>query len=196
MTQNYNGGGARLLDVPVGMQADGTGPDAAVANAFFVAVEPVAGTWVAVTIAAQPDVPRNVTFTVTDANSTLTGATLEIIGFDAMGRALEETISTSVGGTQVLVGEYCFGSITSARYVVSGVVTGAADTVTGGYGNTLGFPYSLGAVSDIIRRRKDATAGVGTVDIPTGTHGVWILSAGDVPNGTRLYYADIWSTAE
>jgi hypothetical protein len=196
MAQNYNGGGAYLRNVPVGMQTDGTGPDAASLTAFFAAIEPVAGTWVAVSIAAQPDAPRNVTFTITDANSSITGATLEVIGTDAQDRALEETISTSSAGTQTVVGARCFKTITSARYIVSGVVTGGADLVQGGYGDILGIPYAIAAVSDVMNRRQDANAGVGTISIPTGTHGTWTLSGGNVPNGTRLYYADIWSSAD
>ena len=194
MTQVYNGAGAYLRNIEI-MQADGGPPDAADTDAFFVAIEPIAGTWVDVVIANQPDVPRNVTFGIVDANSSITGATLEITGTDSQGRALQETISTSVAGTQTVVGERCFATITSARYIVSGVVTVGADTVQGGYGDILGLPLAIADISDVKNRRQDGNSAVGTLSIPTGTHGTWELSGGNVPNAARRYYVDIHSTA-
>lgn len=194
MTAVYNGAGAYLRNIPI-QQADGTAPDAADNDAFFVAIEPVAGAWTAVSIANQPDVARNITFGLIDANSSITSATLEVIGTDSQGRALEETISTSLAGTQTLIGERCFGSVTSARYTVSGTVTGGADTVQGGYGDILGLPLAIADITDVKNRRQDANSGVGTLSIPTGTHGTWTLSGGNVPDGAREYFVTIQSTA-
>lgn len=194
MSVNYNGAGAYWREIPI-VRADGTAPLAADTDQFFVAIEPVAGAWVSVSIANQPDVPRNATFGIVDANSSITGATLEVTGTDSQGRTLMETISTSTAGTQTVVGERAFATITSARYIVSGVVTGGADTVQGGYGDVLGLPLAIGAVSDVKNRRQDANSAVGTISIPTGDHGTWELSGGNAPNGARLYFVDIQSTA-
>lgn len=195
MTVNYNGGGSYLREIPI-LSATGTAPLAADTNHFFVAVEPIAGTWVAVTIANQADVARNITFGIVDANSSITAATLEVTGTDSQGRALQETISTSTAGTQTVVGERCFATVTSARYIVSGVVTGGADTVQGGYGDILGLPLAIANISDVKNRRQDANSAVGTLSIPTGDHGTWELSGANIPNAARLYYVTIQSTAD
>lgn len=194
MTAVYNGAGAYLRNIPL-ISSAGAAPLAADTDQFFVAIEPIAGTWVAVSIANQPDVARNVTFGVVDANSSITAGYLEIIGFDSQGRALQETITFPGGGTATVVGLYAFGSITSARYMAAGVVTGAADTFQGGYGDVLGLPYAIADIADVKNRRKDSSAGVGTILIPGGTHGTWTLSGGDVPNAARQFFCDIQSTA-
>ena len=42
----------------------------------------------ALTIAAHPDVPRNITITVTDANASITGGTCTVVGVDHAGTAI------------------------------------------------------------------------------------------------------------
>lgn len=194
MSVNYNGGGSYQYNTQI-MSNAGAAPVIADVDAFFVAVLPVAGAWASVTIAAQPDVPRNVTFLVTDGDSGITSGYLEITGTDSQGRALQETITFGGGGTATVTGLYAFKTITSARYIVAGVVSGA-DRVQGGYGNTLGLPYAIASISDIKNRWVSVTgAGVGTLSIPGGTHGVWIVSAADAPDGTNRYYVSTQSTA-
>lgn len=193
MTAVYNAAGAYLANIPI-ISAAGAVPIAAVTNGFFTAVLPVAGVWTAVTIAAQPDVPRNVTFLVTDADSGIASAYLEVTGTDAQDRVLMETLSFGGGGTATITGTLCFKTITSARFIAAATVSGA-DTLTGGYGNILGIKYDAGAVTNVKNRRKDSTAAVGTILIPAGTHCTWTLSGGDVPNAARAYFYDFQSTA-
>lgn len=190
MSVNYNGGGSTQYDVQI-QSAAGAAPIAAVADGFFTAVLPVAGVWTAVAIANQPDVPRNVTFGIVDADSGIASAYLEVIGTDSQDRALEETLTFSGGGTATIVGNKCFKTITSARFIAAATVSGA-DTLQGGYGNILGLPYDIGAVSDVINRREDGNAGVGTID---ATYNSWTLSGGNVPDAANRYYVTIRSTA-
>lgn len=96
----------------------------------------------ALVLAAQPDVPRNVTATLTDADDSVTG-TLTITGTDIRGRTITETMNVELGVGKVFVGTKIFASVTSA--VISGT-TGAApgvDTVTVGVGDVIGTPMDL-----------------------------------------------------
>ena len=192
MSFNYNGGGAAFYDIPI-VQPDGTAPEAAVADQCVVAFEPTAGAFNAITVANQPDVPRNVTFGVVDANSSITSAAAVIVGTDYQDRSLQETISFPGGGTDTIIGLLCFKTIDESKsYIaVAGVVTGGMDTVQLGYGNAFGTPLQIASVDDVTNRRVDNTTGVGSISVANQS---WDVTA-NPPDGAKMYFISIHSSA-
>jgi hypothetical protein len=97
----------------------------------------------------QPDVPRNITAVLTDADNSCTG-TVTISGFDQQGRAVSEVMSPNgAGGGKTLVGTKIF-----AR-VIDVVVTGAAGAAPGdnlevGVGLKFGIPFDLSAGAEVL----------------------------------------------
>lgn len=104
---------------------------------IVTALDPVADG--ALTVAAQPDVPRNVTMTIVDANASSSGV-CTVKGFDMFGFALTEVFTWAAAGTQA--GTELFATVASA--VVSGVAGAAAgDTISIGVGNLIALPKQI-----------------------------------------------------
>lgn len=96
------------------------------------------------TIAAQPDVPRNLTVLLTDANNSCTG-TLTITGKDIAGRTVTEVMTPDgLGGGKTLTGTKVFASVTSAVVVGKGGTT-STDQIQIGVGNKIGLPVDIDA---------------------------------------------------
>ena len=99
------------------------------------------------TIAAQPDVPRNITGTLTDANDSVT-STVTIRGLDIAGRIIEEVMEIAAGVGKVFTGTKIFATVTSV--VVSGTSGNAAgDTLSIGVGNVIGLPKTINNVQAV-----------------------------------------------
>lgn len=90
-------------------------------------------------IAAQPDVPRSLTVTVTDANASITAGTVTIVGTDPQGRTVTEVLTLP---TLTLTGTKIFASVTSVT-VASLAGAAAGDTITVGVGNKIGLPFDI-----------------------------------------------------
>ena len=180
----WSNNNAPFYDIEI-ENADGTPPAAAVVTAIHAAVEPTANIWQVEAIAAQPGVGRNVVIDVVDANSSMTTVTYEIIGLDTKGRGQEETITDGLAGTRLITGTKMFKTLTTVRHYVTGTVTGAADTVSAGYGDRVELPYDIEETTDIWSRREDGNAGVGTID---ADNQAWILSGGNKPDGINRYF--------
>jgi hypothetical protein len=140
-------------------------------------------------IAAQPDVPRKLFVFITDANSSITAGNLVLVGIDASGAAIRETI-TLTGGTATKTTVNAFAILTSAT-IDSLAGAAGADHVAIGVGDALGLPVRAGAVLSVFKEAVGATVAstpvnetVGTVDsvartvIPTtatdGTKCLWL----------------------
>lgn len=94
-------------------------------------------------IAAQPDVPRNITAVLTDADNSVTGL-LTITGKDCRGRTITETMAPDgAGGGKTLTGTKIFASITSAVITDSEGEVAETDLIKIGVGNVIGTPYDL-----------------------------------------------------
>lgn len=96
----------------------------------------------AYTIAAQPDVPRNITVTQTAVDAEDTNGTIVVVGTDIAGNAITETITPNDGVT--VAGAKAFKTVTS----VTGkdwVIGGGNDTITVGVGSLIGLPYLIPA---------------------------------------------------
>lgn len=96
----------------------------------------------AMTIAAQPDTPRNLTATLTDANSSVTAGTLTINGLDPQGNAVQEVVGFAAlraGWT----GTKIFASVTSLAIAGVAGATAGTDVIVVGVGSTIGLPSNI-----------------------------------------------------
>ncbi len=85
------------------------------------------------TIAGQPDIPRPLTITITDADSGTTGATFIVKGMDENEKAITETLHYSTGDSKTIVGSKYFKYVYEVELdQIEGA--GAADTASVGYG--------------------------------------------------------------
>ena len=144
-------------------------------------------------IAAQPDVPRNVTCTLTDANNSVTGL-LTITGKNVKGETITETMAPDgAGGGKTLTGTKIFASITSC--VISGTAGALAgtDVLVIGVGTVIGLPFDILATAAVqhvylggVRIAAPVlTAGVNLsgIDVSAGTYnGTKVLMAVVQPN--------------
>ena len=144
----------------------------------------------ALTIAAQPDVPRNLTVTVTDDNDSITGGTLTITGLDARGEAVSEVLNIANGKT--LTGTKIFGSVTSAVIAgTTGTAASGTDVLIIGVGNVIGLPADIGVTAAVKHVYLGGTR-VASPTIATGnqTSGVNVSAA--TYNGSKalhVYFA-------
>ena len=138
------------------------------------------------TIAAQPDVPRNVFLTVVDTTPGIVAGTVTVTGVGAYGQTLVETFNCAAGaGTYT--GNRAFATIATIVTAGFSVLGGSGDeTFKAGYGLKIGLPcYKLKSVY------KTCVAGaneaVGTVNTTYGT-----IITTTAPDDSRDF--DIWFT--
>lgn len=147
-------------------------------------------------IAAQPDVPRNLTATLTDADNSVTGL-LTITGKDCKGRTITETMAPDgAGGGKTLTGTKIFAQVTSAVITDSEGEVAETDLIKIGVGNVIGTAFDMD--TDTVVRH--VYLGGARQETPTTVTGVSIsginASAGTY-NGTKVLQAFIQlSTAE
>ncbi len=113
-------------------------------NYVVAAGDASAATPITFVIANQPDVPRNVTFTL--GNGQITAFTLVVTGKDANNRDIAETFTEVGGFTQT--GVRAFLSITTVQ-LTARTGTGAGDKLDMGIGKVFGFPGQIGATADV-----------------------------------------------
>lgn len=131
----------------------------------------------ALTVAAQPDVPRNVTVTLTDADDSVSGV-CTIIGTDIRGRTITEVQTVVAGVGKAFTGTKIFASVTSATISGTSGAAAGTDVVTVGVGNVIGTAMDLDSVAVV----RAAYLG-GTKLTPTLTTGE-SLSGLDASAGT------------
>jgi len=101
----------------------------------------------ALTIAAQPDYPRTLRGYLTDANASITNGTVTFVGTDQNGVGISDTLTFTAAGAQTTV--KAFAHVTAATWaLVSGTVTGSSDTISVGYGASLGLPAAPNCIYD------------------------------------------------
>ena len=135
----------------------------------------------AYTMAAQPDVPRNVSVSHTkvgDVTDTL--GTIVFVGKDRGGAVISEVV-TPVSGT-IAYGKLAFASISSITgvgWVIDTTEDATEDTITVGVGPALGLPFAIDAATEVL------IGIVGTALIaPTVAAGVLSASTVDLSSGT------------
>lgn len=92
------------------------------------------------------DVPRNITAAVSHASS-VAAMTITVSGYDQYGVPMSEALSIAATGTsQTAAGKKAFKYVYSIAITAAGDATG--NTLDLGYGDVLGLPYTLDALSD------------------------------------------------
>jgi hypothetical protein len=132
----------------------------------------------ALTVAAQPDVPRNITATLTDADDSVAGV-LTIVGKDIRGRTITEVMTVDTGTGKAFVGTKIFASVTSCTISGSSGEEAGVDLITVGVGNVIGTPMDLTATATV----HHVYLGGVRIASPTVTTGE-SLSGIDVSSGT------------
>ncbi len=147
------------------------------ANHVVAAQDLTVATPIACAIAAQPDVPRNVTIAITDIDVSISAFDIQVVGVDAKGNVMKETFTFAGGLNQT--GSVAFATITS---VTVNSITGAnaGDVLNMGIGSRLGLCDSAYAAGDIFKVKKNNAnypaasytvslgPGLDTVDVSTG----------------------------
>ena len=134
----------------------------------------------AYTIAAQPDVPRNITVTSTAVGTADTMGTITAVGTDADDQPLTEVL-TPISGSLV-VGAKAFktvASVTGAGWVID-AVEGTKDTIIVGVGALLGMPVVLEAASQV----RIGLVGVAPIVPAVAAGGTLAGSTVDLSSGT------------
>ena len=94
------------------------------------------------TLAAEPEVPRNLTATLTDADNSVSGL-LTIIGKDIRGRTIQEVQTVVLGVGKAFVGTKIFALVTSITISGTSGATPGTDVVIVGVGDVIGTPMDL-----------------------------------------------------
>lgn len=135
-------------------------------------------------IAAQPDVPRNLTATLTDANNTVTAATLTIVGKTPQGATVTETANL----TQLKagwVGKVIYHSIASVTVSgVTGTVGAGTDQLKVGVGNVIGLPAPL-SIDSQVKAVSLGAVPVASPVVATGLNSSGVDASAATYNGTK-----------
>lgn len=166
--------GVEYVDLGAPVVAD---PDRLVA-----ALDPIADG--GLTVQAQPDVPRNVTALLTDANNSVSASlVIEGVGMDGYPVREEHDFVAGSASSKSFVGTKIFARVTSA--VVSGT-SGAAsgDTIQVGVGNVIGLPKPINNANAV----KYASLGavpVASPTVATGAQTSGVDLSGSTYNGSK-----------
>lgn len=150
------------------------------------------------TIAAQPDCPRNLTATLTDANNSITGGTMVIYGRDILGRPVEETFlePDGAGGGKTLTGSKIFAYVDAA--IISGTtgsVGAGVDQVVIGVGDVIGLPMDIEEEEEVLWAYVDGA--LTTPDaVAAGESESGINCTSATYDGTKLMYAFVQQAAQ
>jgi hypothetical protein len=145
---------------------------AAATNNVVTAEDVSAALPITCTIAAQPDVPRTLSWVITHAN--ITAFTLTFVGVNAKGETVTETFTATAWSGET---SNAFATLTSVK-LTARTGTGATDTLNVGIGSKLGLSNNLQAATSVIKVTKNkadypaasytAEATYDTVDVSTG----------------------------
>jgi hypothetical protein len=142
------------------------------------------------TLAAQPDVPRNLTITITDANTSITAGLVTVTGIDPQGRTITEVFDVTDGLTQT--GVKIFAVVSSV--VISGQAgsdAGVTDVITVGVGNVIGLPSPIDTAGQVKHVYLDG-ARVASPTVARGPSTSGVDVSGSTYNGTKelvVFYA-------
>ena len=126
------------------------------------------------TLAGQPDVPRNITWAF-DAHANITAFSFTIVGVNGQGTAITDTFTHADGWSGATAQAYA--TVTSVTMTVR-TGTGATDTMDLGFGDIVGLSNPISLATSVYKIKKNAAhmdaAGYtvdetnGTVDLSTG----------------------------
>ena len=125
---------------------------AASANHVVAAADLTAAPPIACGIAAQPDVPRNITIIITDANASIDAFQIDVIGVNAKGQAATEQFLFAGGLVQT--GNVAWTTITSVT-VTSINGDDAGDVLDVGIGSKLGLSNIIYVAADVYKVKRN-----------------------------------------
>lgn len=135
------------------------------------------------TLATQPDYPRNVVITIVDTTPSITVGTVTVTGTLADGSTAQTEVFNCAAGAGTYTGAKAFAKITSIVTTSFATLGGAGDeTIAVGVGTKLGLSFRGTLVSVFKACVDNADETVGTVSTTYGT-----IIPTSVPNGTRVY---------
>ena len=176
------------------MARDGSEPSAESDHGALAAFVPTGGSdqTIAIGTVTQPDIPRSVTVTLTDANASITQVKVYIKGLSFGGAVQEETLTLLAAGT--VESNRAYRVLTDdIIYHVDGVVTAIVDTLEIGYSNRIGLPDALAAEAEIWVKQVDGAVDVGTVDM---TYKTWEPTGGNQPDGAKVFILEAHLNAD
>lgn len=143
---------------------------------------------IGLTVAAQPDVPRNLTVALTDVNNSVTGL-LTITGIDPAGRRVVETMAPDgAGAGKTLTGTKIFARVDSAIITDSAGEANGTDVIVIGVGDVIGLPMDVEAEAAVPNVYLDgARVASPVVSVGVSESGVDV-SAGTY-DGAKVLYA-------
>jgi hypothetical protein len=160
---------------------------AASANHVVVAQDLNVAPPIACVIAAQPDIPRNITITVTDGDTSISAFQIDIVGVDAKGQAATEQFL--LAGGLVQTGNVAWATITSVT-VTSITGAGVGDVLDVGIGIKLGLSniiYSTGDVYKIKKDNADAVVAGAQVSVTYATYDMTVIGLAATNDFTIWY---------
>lgn len=145
-------------------------------------------------IAAQPDVPRNLTALLVDANASILTGVLTITGVDAQGRPVTEVMTVAAGVGLALLGTKIFARVDSAVITdTTGAVDAGADQLVIGVGNVIGLPMDIERAAEVMFAYLGGALVTPTaVAVGVSTSGV--NNSGAVYDGAKLMAAIVQPT--
>jgi len=177
-----------------------TAPATADVDYIINEFEPTAGDWTDITANILndgiPDVFRNATVTVTDANSSIS-VWIKLTGEDQFKNHQEEVLRVSAGEGNV-VGQCIWSVVSSVSYKCHGTVGAGVDTVAVGIGDKLGLNVQIGDEADVLKFVSD-TAGTPDDELAAPNTEVSaefssVLPTVNVADGAKLFWYEVRPT--
>lgn len=140
-------------------------PAVASANALLTAATLTTSGVTTQTPTAQPDVPRNITFTLAGTTANIGAGSAVITGTNVEGATITESVTVTAATGGLLSGNKAFKTVTSILYPAT---TGAGVTASIGYGSKLGIGMRNIASMPVKLLVRSAT-GVETMEDPAAS---------------------------
>jgi hypothetical protein len=144
-------------------------------------------------IAAQPDVPRNLTALLADANASILTGVLTITGVDAQGRTVVETMTVAAGVGLAFTGTKIFARVDSAVCSgTTGVINAGADQLIIGVGTLIGLPVDIERAAEVLHAYLDARVAVPVIQVGVSKSAVDVSAA--TYNGAKTMWVIVQPT--
>jgi hypothetical protein len=135
----------------------------------------------AASVVAQPDVPRKLVLTLSDAAGSNLAGTVTFVGTHAEGDSFTEVVTVAAGTTSYTTSN-AFAKLTSVAHNF-GALGAAADTLDVGQATAIGLPCRYSELVKLVTAGTEEAASA--TDIPAGT-----IIPTTAPDATRDY--EIW----
>lgn len=135
-------------------------------------------------ISAQPDIPRNITANLVDANNSITAGVLAITGLTPQGETVTELCDVAAAKAGY-VGKLMFAHITSIAITgTTGTVDALNDLLTVGVGNVIGLPSPIN-VAEAVKHVFLGGARVASPVVVRGPHSSGVDASAATYDGTK-----------